>query len=126
MAPMSATPSEDPSCWPVYCRPPASPRPEASTDDCTTLPSWDTMSPIPTPSTAMPRAKERSSSVGCTLTSRTKTPATVTQRPVRTIVRTAKRLDRREPNAEATNIVIETGIILMPVSRASRPSTSCR
>ena len=64
IAPMRATPSEEPSCWPVYWRPPASPRPEASTDDCTTLPSWDAMSPIPTPSTAIDTAKRDVRQVG--------------------------------------------------------------
>ena len=51
IAPSRATPSEEPSCWPVNCSPPASPRPEASTEDWTTLPSWEASSPIPTPST---------------------------------------------------------------------------
>ena len=46
--------------------------------------------------------------------------------PTRTIVRIGKRFDSREPSAEEMNIVIETGSILMPVSSASRPRTSCR
>ncbi len=50
----------------------------------------------------------------------------VITRPALTIDRTEKRPDSREPVADAMNIVIETGSILMPVSRASRPSTSCR
>ena len=52
-APISAVPSEAPSCCAVYCRPPASPRSSSPTDDCTTLPSWETIRPMPTPSTAM-------------------------------------------------------------------------
>ena len=57
MAPMSATPSDEPSCCPVYWRPPASLRPDSSTDDWTTLPSWETIKPIPIPSTPIPMAK---------------------------------------------------------------------
>jgi hypothetical protein len=37
-----------------------------------------------------------------------------------------KRVDSREPAAAARNMVIDMGSILMPVCRASRPSTSCR
>ena len=69
MAPIRATPSDEPSCCPVYCRPPASPRPEASTEDCTTLPSWEAISPIPTPSTAIETAKPMSARSGCTVAS---------------------------------------------------------
>ena len=54
------------------------------------------------------------------------TATIVTTSPLRTIERTAKREDRREPVAAARNIVIETGSILTPVSRAESPSTSCR
>ena len=42
-------------------------------------------------------------------------------RPVRTMPRTVKRVDNREPTIEATNMAIETGSILIPVSSASRP-----
>ena len=47
-------------------------------------------------------------------------------RPARTMVRTGNRADSRDPTADARNIAIETGSILTPVSRASRPRTSCR
>ena len=50
----------------------------------------------------------------------------VVHNPARTIDRIEKRADSREPNADEMNIVIETGSILMPVSSASSPSTSCR
>ena len=39
----------------------------------------------------------------------------VTTSPTRTIERTGKRLDNRDPMADVTNIVIETGSIRMPV-----------
>ena len=42
-------------------------------------------------------------------------------RPARTTVRIENLLASRAPTADATNMVIETGSILMPVSRASRP-----
>ena len=126
IAPMSATPSDEPSCCPVYCRPPASPRPDASTDDCTTLPSCDAMSPIPTPSKAIETAKPASLSCGSIVATSTSAAPNVSHNPARTIVRIGKRFDSREPNAEAMNIAIETGSILMPVSSASSPSTSCR
>ena len=64
IAPMRATPSDEPSCCPVNCRPPASPRPEASTDDWTTRPSCDAISPIPAPSTPIDAAKARSARSG--------------------------------------------------------------
>ena len=64
MAPSRATPSDEPSCWPVNCSPPASPLPEASTEDWTTLPSWEAISPIPTPSTAIAMRKLGLSSSG--------------------------------------------------------------
>ena len=64
MAPMSATPSDEPSCWPVYWSPPASLRPDSSTEDWTTLPSWEIIRPIPTPSTAMPMANPALDRVG--------------------------------------------------------------
>ncbi len=126
IAPISATPSEEPSCCPVYCRPPASPRPDASTDDCTTLPSWETMSPIPTPSRAIDVANRASVIVGCTVAMSMSTASAVVVTPNRTIARTGYLADSRAPAAEARNIRIDTGNILMPVSRASRPSTSCR
>ena len=50
----------------------------------------------------------------------------VITRPALTIERTGNRPDRREPAAAAMNIITDTGSILMPVSRASRPSTICR
>ena len=53
IAPISAVPSEAPSCCAVYWRPPASLRSSSPTADCTTLPSWETISPMPTPSTAI-------------------------------------------------------------------------
>ena len=40
--------------------------------------------------------------------------------------RTGNRFDSREPIAAVANMVIEMGSILIPVCRASRPSTSCR
>ena len=88
MAPSRATPSDEPSCWPVNCSPPASPRPEASTEDCTTLPSWEAMSPMPTPSTAIDQAKPELSSSG-SIVARSKTVATMlVASPARTIERT--------------------------------------
>ena len=87
MAPSRATPSDEPSCWPVNCRPPASPRPEASTEDCTTLPSWEAISPIPTPSAAIDQAKPELSSSG-SIVARSMTAATMlVARPARTIDR---------------------------------------
>ncbi len=74
----------------------------------------------------MPRANPALESVGWIVASRISVPASVTTRPARTIVRTGNRLDNREPIAEVTNMVIETGSILMPVSRALRPRTSWR
>ena len=124
--PMRATPSDDPSCWPVYCRPPASPRPEASTEDCTTLPSWETMSPMPTPSSAMDALNAPSARVGWIVASSATAATSVVHRPARTIARTVNRDDRREPTAEVMNMAMDTGSILMPVSRASRPRTICR
>ena len=44
----------------------------------------------------------------------------VTIRPARTIVRTGNRFESREPTAEVRNIVIETGSILMPVSKSAQ------
>ncbi len=125
-APMSATPSDEPSCWPVNWRPPASPRPETSTEACTTLPSWEARKPMPTPSSAIDSAKAASLRVGWIVPRSTMMAASVIHRPERTMARTEKRLARRAPSAEATNMVMETGSILMPVSRASRPRTSCR
>ena len=87
IAPSRATPTDEPSCWPVNCRPPASPRPDASTDDCTTLPSWEAISPIPTPSTAIDHANAESSSSG-SIVARSITVAIVAvARPARTIDR---------------------------------------
>ena len=50
----------------------------------------------------------------------------VTTSPVRTIVRTGKRFDSLAPSPAVTSMVIEMGSILIPVSRASSPSTSWR
>ena len=89
IAPSRATPMDDPSCWPVNCSPPASPRPDASTEDCTTLPSWEASRPMPTPSTAIAHAKLDSSSSGLIVAS-SRTAATMdSARPTRTIDRTA-------------------------------------
>ena len=81
IAPISATPREEPSCCPVYCRPPASARPEASTEDCTTLPSWDAMRPIPTPRIAIETANPASLSSGSIVASRISTASTVVVEP---------------------------------------------
>ena len=51
IAPSSAVPSEEPSCCAVFCSPPASLRSSSPTEDWTTLPSWETTRPMPTPST---------------------------------------------------------------------------
>ncbi len=67
-----------------------------------------------------------SQSSGWIVASSSTTATTVVVSPVRTMVRTGKRDDSREPAAEAMNMVIEIGSILMPVSSAFRPSTSCR
>ena len=81
---------------------------------------------MPTPSTAIDQAKLALSSSG-SMVARSRTAATIDRsRPARTIDRIGKRPDRREPAAEARNMVIDTGSILMPVSRASSPITSCR
>ena len=126
IAPSRATPSDEPSCWPVNCSPPASPRPEASTEDCTTLPSWEASSPMPTPSTAIAHAKLDSSSSGLMVARSNRAATMASTRPARTIDRIEKRPDSLDPAAEATNIAIETGSIFRPVSRASSPSTSWR
>ena len=88
MAPMSATPSDEPSCWDVYCRPPASLRPEASTEDWTTLPSWDARRPMPTPSRAIERLNAGPSSSGSMPAMRTTMAAAPMTRPARMMVRT--------------------------------------
>ena len=88
IAPSRATPSDEPSCWPVNCRPPASPRPEASTEDWTTFPSWDVISPMPTPSTAIDQRKLGLFSSG-SIVARIMTVATAAvARPARTMDRT--------------------------------------
>ena len=50
----------------------------------------------------------------------------MTDSPLRTIDRVEKVSASREPATDARNMATETGSILMPVSRASNPSTSCR
>ena len=71
----------------MNCSPPASPRPEASTEDCTTLPSWEAISPMPTPSAAIDQGKPGLSSSG-SIVARSKTAATMlVASPARTIER---------------------------------------
>ena len=98
IAPISAVPSELPSCWAVYWRPPASLRSSSSTADCTTLPSCETTSPIPTPSTAIAIAKSSVSICGSIVPSRNAVAASRKRKPARTIVRGEKR--DGEPRAE--------------------------
>lgn len=82
---------------------------------------------MPMPSTAMAIANVRSARVGSTVASRPTIATTIVSRPARTMERTGNRLESREPIAEAMNIVMDTGSILMPVSSgSSSPSTSCR
>ena len=88
MAPMSATPSEEPSCCPVNCRPPASPRPDASTDDWTTSPSCDAMRPMPAPRTAIPIAKAASARSGWIVARSARQATTARPRPARVMART--------------------------------------
>ena len=57
-------PSEEPSCCAVFCRPPASLRSSSPTADWTTLPSWETIRPMPTPSTPIATRKAALSSSG--------------------------------------------------------------
>ena len=124
--PMRATPSDEPSCCPVYWRPPASPRPDASTDDWTTRPSCEAISPIPTPRTAIDAAKARSLRSGVIVASSMNPATAVVARPALVMDRTAYRLDKRDPIAAARNMAMDVGSIFTPVWRASRPSTSCR
>ena len=119
-------PSDEPSCCPVNWRPPASLRPDASTDDWTTLPSWDARSPMPRPKAPIAIAKPRSFNSGSIVARRMTEARPVITRPALTIDRTENRPDRRAPAAAARNIITDTGSILIPVSRASRPSTICR
>ena len=126
IAPMNATPSAEPSCWPVNCSPPASLRPDSSTDDWMTLPSWEIIRPIPTPSTPMRQREPGVGEVGLDRREQRARRRAMIARPARTIVRTGKRFDSRDPAAAVTNMVIEMGSILIPVSRASSPSTSWR
>ena len=127
MAPMSATPSDEPSCCEVYCSPPASLRPEASTDDCTTLPSCEASRPMPTPRRAIELVNAQPSSSGSIGGDHDQgRHRGASSSPARMMVRTAKRRTSRAPRAEVMNIVTETGSMRMPVSRASSPMTSCR
>ncbi len=74
----------------------------------------------------METAKATLARSGWIVISRATIAATVVHRPVRTIVRTENRVESREPMAEARSMVMDTGSILTPVSRASSPRTSCR
>ena len=98
IAPMNATPREEPSCWPVNCSPPASLRPDSSTEDWITLPSWEIIRPIPTPRTAIPMAKPAPFELGIDRRDQDEHPDGGTTSPVRTIVRTGKRFDSRAPS----------------------------
>ena len=88
--------------------------------------NWDTIRPIPTPSTAIDQANAEESKVGSMVPSNIKMATALVMRPVRTMPRTENRLDSRDPSAAAMNMVMDTGSILIPVSSASRPRTSCR
>ena len=65
-------------------------------------------------------------SVGWIVARRATAASNVVHSPARTIERTVNRADNLDPTAEVMNIAMETGSILMPVSRASRPRTICR
>ena len=103
MAPMSATPSDEPSCCPVYCKPSglaASRVFDRGLDDIAELGDHEAH-PDPEHAHAEWRTR-RSTSVGLIVASRISVPAMVTIRPARTMVRTGKRLESLEPIAEVS------------------------
>ncbi len=126
IAPISAVPSEEPSCWAVYCNPPASLRSLSCTADCTTLPSCETTSPIPTPSTAIATLKSAVSSCGWIVPSRKPIAASKKRKPTRTIARGEKRVARRAPTTAITSSATDVGSMRTPVCSASSPCTTCR
>ena len=123
--PMSAVPSEAPRFCAVPCSPPASLVCSGSTEDMITLPSWDSISPAPAPNSASASAKSVSSS------STSIVPSSSEAHREREEARLATRLGERPaasrgPASAAMNSVTDIGNSLLPVSKASRPSTTCR
>jgi hypothetical protein len=126
IAPSTAVPSEEPSCCAVFWRPPASLRSRSSTEDWTTFPSWDTISPMPSPSTPIAIRKAVLSSSASTVSSRSRTATRAIASPTRTSGRAGNRLASAEPASAATKRPTEAGSIRTPVSSASNPWTICR
>ena len=125
-APMIAVPSEEPRFWAVPWSPPASLVCVGATADMITFPSWEASRPAPAPMSASATLKPVSLSVTSSVASITSAPMLTATRPICATVRGERRAAIRGPSSAKTSIATDSGSRRLPVSNASRPSTTCR
>ena len=123
---MIAVPSEDPRFWAVPWSPPPSLVLAGGTEDMITLPSCEASRPAPAPISASATLKPVSFSVTSRVASITIAPMLTATSPICATVRGERRPAIRGPSSAKTSIASESGSRRLPVSNASRPSTTCR
>ena len=123
---MSAVPSDAPRFWAVPWSPPAWFVCDGSALDMITLPSCEARPPIPMPKTASPMAKPVALSSTSSVASRMTDPTARKPNAIWATRFGERRAAARGPRSAATNIVIDIGSSLRPVSSASSPSTTWR
>ena len=125
-APMIAVPSEEPRFCAVPWSPPASLVWVGATEDMITFPSWEASSPAPAPTSASATLKPVSLRVTSSVASITIAPQLTATSPICATVRGERRAAMRGPSSAKTSIATDSGSRRLPVSKASRPSTTCR
>ena len=123
---MIAVPSDDPRFWAVPWSPPPSLVLCGGTEDMITLPSCEASSPAPAPIKAIAILKPGSLSVTSSVASITNAPMLTATSPSCATVRGDRRAAIRGPSRAKMSIASESGSRRLPVSKASRPTTTCR
>ena len=119
-------PSDAPRFCAVPCSPPASFVFDGSTDDMITLPSCDSIRPAPTPKIASAIAKPALVELDVDRAEQQDSRGADGDQPDLGDALGREAAASRGPASAAMNIVTDIGNSRLPVSNASRPSTTCR
>ena len=124
--PASAVPIEAPRLVAVFWRPPTAGLWSSGTAETVTLPSCEARAPIPNPASSRGTVTISAPAFTSMFMNRETIPANIAKSPARTTRRGEMSGKNRGMPAAAISSVIESGMILMPVSIAERPSATDR
>ena len=124
--PISAVPSDAPRFCAVPCSPPASFVSSGGAEDMITLPSCDISSPAPIPKNTSDTANAVPFSFTSIVPTSTSAAIAIAPRPTWTTVRGPRFAATFGPASAAASIEIDIGNSRLPVSNASKPSTTWR